>query len=288
MELLEPNQYDRVRPLFAGLDDQLAVAAILAGSAPARIYVDDTARPTAACSWTGHHFFLAGSPEAAGFHEDLRRLFADMIYPQAPAWGLEMLELKYAPEAWADVITGVILRDKNLMPAWRHYYVYRALPSAHKPLLPARGQPAPTEVRLPEGYRLTFIDADLLAQTHIAHLDALCEELRSERPSVAYFLAQSFGIAALCADELAGWCTSEYNTGERCEVGIGVLAPHQRRGLATAMGSAFRAHALAQGITRIGWHCWANNAPSIATALKLGYEKAAEYRTFIAWFDKVG
>jgi len=271
MHILEPHRYDRVRPLLAGLDDHLAVAAILDGAAPGQIYVDDPDHPTAAFTWTRHRFFLAGSPENASFNEAIRRLFAEVIYPQAPAWGLEMFELKHTPEGWAGVIPGVILRDQDPILAQRHYYVFRELKHDWRTLLP-------------QGYRLASIDADLLAQRHIRHLDDLKEELCSERPSVEDFLAQSFGIAALYGDELAGWCTSEYNSGDCCEVGIGTLAPHQRRGVATALGSAFVERAQTQGVLRIGWHCWANNAPSIATALKLGYQLAAEYTTYIAWF----
>jgi RimJ/RimL family protein N-acetyltransferase len=108
----------------------------------------------------------------------------------------------------------------------------------------------------------------------------------SERPAVADFLEKSFGVVAIHGDELAGWCTSEYNSGNRCEVGIGTLEPYQRRGLATVMGSALVEHALWRGITHIGWHCWASNTLSIATALKIGFQKVGEYSTYIAWFDK--
>jgi GNAT superfamily N-acetyltransferase len=104
---------------------------------------------------------------------------------------------------------------------------------------------------LPAGFRLAFAGPDLLARTDLAKLDALREELCSERPSVEDFLARSFGLVALCGADaaLAGWCTSEYNSGDRCEVGIGTLEPYQRRGLATAMGSAFVEHALNCGVT---------------------------------------
>jgi RimJ/RimL family protein N-acetyltransferase len=273
MHILEPNRYDRARPLFAALDDQLAAVAILDGATPGRIYVDDPDHPTAAFTWTRHRLFLAGSPANSDFSEGVRRLFAETIYPQAPAWGLEMFELNHTPTGWAEVIPGFILRDRESILARRHHYVFRELKHNWRRLLP-------------QGYRLAFIDADLLAQEHIRHLEDLREELCSERPSVEDFLARSFGIVALCGDELAGWCTSEYNSRDRCEVGIGTLAPYQRRGVATAMGSAFVEHAQAQGVARIGWHCWANNLPSIAAALKIGYELAAEYTTYIAWFDR--
>lgn len=273
MHILPMQHYDAVRPLFAGLDDQLAAVAILDGAVPARLYVDDPAAPSVAFTWTGYRFFLAGTPENTAFNLAVRALLADEICPEARAAGLETLELKHAPGGWAEVIAGLILRDMNPVLARRHFYVFRRLRHDWRSLLPA-------------GYRLAMIDAALLAQAHILNLDALREELCSERPSVEEFLAKSFGIAARCGDELAGWCTSEYNAGDRCEVGIGALEGHQRRGLATAMGSAFVEHALDRGVARIGWHCWAGNIPSIATALKIGYEKAAEYATCIARFGR--
>jgi hypothetical protein len=58
MPSLDLSQYDTVRPLFQPLNYHLATAAILDGSAPATIYVDDPARPRAAFTWTGYRFYL--------------------------------------------------------------------------------------------------------------------------------------------------------------------------------------------------------------------------------------
>lgn len=58
MPILDPSHYDLVRPLFQPLEHHLAIAAILDGSAPATIYVDDPAQPRAAFTWTGYRFYL--------------------------------------------------------------------------------------------------------------------------------------------------------------------------------------------------------------------------------------
>jgi RimJ/RimL family protein N-acetyltransferase len=270
MHNIKPSQYDRVRPLFQLLDHHLATAAILDGSAPAAIYVDDPAQPRAAFTWTGYRFFLAGSPQQATFNQHVRRLFVETIYPQARACGLEMFELKVASEDWEDAIRNTILPGQDPIKAQRQYFRLRALRHDWRTLLPA-------------DFHLAWITPELLARTDLAHLDDLREELCSERPSVEDFLARSFGVVAICDEDaaLAGWCTSEYNSGDRCEVGIGTLEPYQRRGLATAMGSAFVEHALSRGVTQIGWHCWARNLPSIATALAIGYEQVCDYTSSI-------
>lgn len=274
MPNLDPSHYDLVRPLFQPMEHHLAIAAILDGSAPAAIYVDDPAQPRAAFTRTGYRFFLAGSPQQAAFNEEVRTLLAETIALQALASGLEMFELKVASDEWEAPIRATILRGHEVILAQRQYFRFAALRHDWRALLPA-------------GFHLAFIGPDLLARTDLANLDALREELCSERPSVEDFLARSFGLVAICEADvaLAGWCTSEYNSGAACEVGIGTLEPYQRRGLATAMGSAFVEHALSRGVTQIGWHCWARNLPSVATALAIGYEKVCDYTTFVAWFD---
>ena len=271
---LAPTGYDKVRPLFQSLDHHLAVSAILENSAPAAVYVDDPARPAAAFTWTGYRYFLAGSPQQTEFNQQVGALLAGTIAPQALASGREMAELKTGSSEWEASIRNTILPGHELIRGQRQYLRFAALRHDWRK-------------RLPSGFRLDFVTADLLARTDLAHLDDLREELCSERLSVEDFLARSFGLVAINDQDasLAGWCTSEYNSDNRCEVGIGVLEPYQRRGLATAMGSAFVEHALNCGVTQIGWHCWARNLPSVATALAIGYEKVCDYTTLIVRFD---
>ncbi len=270
MHILHPSEYAKARPLFQALDDSLAVRAILEGASPGEVYVDDVAQPRAAFTWTGYRFFLAGSAETAGFNEAVRQMLVESIYPLAQASGPTMFELKAGPGGWDEAIETIILRDKHPIRARRHYYRFAELRHDWRLLLP-------------QGFRIERITGDLLRQMHLRNVGELMQEMCSERPSVDDFLAKSFGVVPVIGNEIAGWCTSEYNTGDRCEVGIGTLEPYQRRGLATAVGSALVEQALSAGITQIGWHCWANNIPSIATALKIGFEKADEYWSYIAW-----
>jgi GNAT superfamily N-acetyltransferase len=140
---------------------------------------------------------------------------------------------------------------------------------------------------LPDGYRLLPVDEDLLSKDHLLHLDDLVEEMLSERPSVKAFLDRSFAYCVAYDDNLVSWCLSEYNSGERCEIGIETQEDFQGRGLATVTASALIERAQSQGITQIGWHCFARNQASIAAAEKVGFGKAAEYPAYWALFDEV-
>ena len=141
---------------------------------------------------------------------------------------------------------------------------------------------------LPEDFLLRPVDRAMFDEP-IQDLDDLKEEMCSERSSPDDFLAKSFGVALLDAHRqnkmrvLAGWCLSEYNYADRCEVGIGTQEPYRRRGFATLMGMALIEEASLRGVTQLGWHCFTSNQASVATALKLGFRKEMDYTAFVKW-----
>jgi RimJ/RimL family protein N-acetyltransferase len=161
-----------------------------------------------------------------------------------------------------------LLADKEIIHANREYYACKKL--KHK-----------WQDFMPEGFQLQMVDADLLANTSLKHLDTLKEEMISERPSVDDFLAKSFGVCAIHENELASWCLSEYNADGRCEIGIETTSDYRQRGIATALTLAFLEHAFSHGIKEVGWHCFKRNETSAKTALKAGFDKVCDYKSFI-------
>jgi RimJ/RimL family protein N-acetyltransferase len=265
---LKPDEYDLARPLFDLLDHHLAVQAILAGSVRARVYVDHPAHPQAALTWTRHRFYLAGSVRK---RSDQR--FVETVCAEALQAGSDMFVLYYAPDGWGDTIDRV-LGTKFPIKAQRQFFVFREFRSDWRAMLPA-------------GFALEFVDRALLEKTHLKNREDLAEEMCSERESVADFLDRSFGVCLIQGDEIAGWCLSEYNSADRCEVGIATFEPYRRRGFATVMASALVEHALSQGVSQVGWHCYAHNLASAATALKAGFQKVKDYPVYLAFFDEV-
>ena len=276
---LEPAAFGRVRPLLAGLDEHLAAQAILARDVPGQVVVDDPQQPAAALAWTGHRFHLAGDPNREGFNAALRRLFTAEIYPQAQVAGQTEFTLYPAPgDRQAQV--GVILGDKYPIQDHRECYEWDAASAGEAHREDGRDH-------LPAGFVVRAVDARLLADAGLAHVDDLIEEVQSEGGSVADFLDKRFGVCVLHEAEIVGWCVSEFNSGDRCEVGIATDTRYRRRGLATAMTATLIAHAQARGISRIGWHCWASNRPSAATALRAGFTRRQDYPVYFAWFDPI-
>ena len=142
--------------------------------------------------------------------------------------------------------------------------------------LGAEGQAAEVAARL----ALRAVDRELVTAAELGRMEQLREEMCSERPSVEDFLARSFGVCLVDEeqDTLAGWCLSEYNCDDRCEVGIEVDEAYQRHGLGTLLARALCQEAFTRrGIRRVGWHCLAANAASGATARRAGLRLAKRY-----------
>ncbi len=269
---LEAGQYGRVQPLVEGLEFHLSLIALLSGTSPGAVYADDPCAPRAVMARTGHRFFLAGAPENAGFNQALARLFHETLIPQAGAAGLSAFGVCYDPAGWEPQLEA-ILPGMDIVRGLHEYYHL------------SEERPNPGRL-LPDGFTLRAADRSLLEDEGIARLDLLREEMCSERPSVDAFLENSFGVCAIHDDDLAGWCLSEYNTGRRCEIGIATLDPYRRRGVAIAITSAFVETARARGITEIGWHCYAGNVLSGATARAAGLKLVHTYPVHLVWLEK--
>lgn len=155
---------------------------------------------------------------------------------------------------------------------WRESYWIR----------PDAGSKAPSA---PRGYVLKEITAGLITGG-FANAEELTEEMRSERPSVEDFLAKSFGVCAIRGKEIAGWCLSEYNNSEGCEIGIEVVKDHRHKGLAAAMTSSFLRMAAIKGFGKVGWDCHRQNAPSWRTAQSTGFAISSSYPTVLVCKDR--
>jgi len=257
--------YPAVQPLFEPLRHHLALQALLAGAVPGRVFADHGA--LCALAWVQYRLFAAGDDSASG----LAAALETEVAVQARAAGIRYLGLYAAPSALPAVHAGL---GDRVRPAGSRLYFERPAAAA-----------APWRDRLPPGYDVCLVDRALLARDNLENLDSLRAEMCSERRSVEAFLRHSFGVCALCGGALAGWCLSEYNHAGACEVGIEVLEPHRRQGLATALALALVERAAAAGLRRIGWHCYAGNLGSVATARAAGFDQIAEYP---AWVVHIG
>ncbi len=168
MTALHPNSYELIRPLLLGMDFHLVGRSILAKQTPAQIFVDNHEHPKTLFAQAGHRYILAGDPEIDSFNLGIKKMFANVIYPRALAAGQEGFAVYYDSPAWEEKMDA-LLADKEIIHADREYYACKKL--SHK-----------WQDFMPEGFQIQMVDADLLANSDLKHLETLKEEMASERP----------------------------------------------------------------------------------------------------------
>ncbi|MBC8223387.1 GNAT family N-acetyltransferase [Candidatus Bathyarchaeota archaeon] len=260
MSLLAPGLYDGLMPLFAPLDHHLTLRSIVQGKTSASVYVDRVHQPRAAFLWRKGKAWLLGSP-VDSFNDGLMDTLESDYFQILREHGADRFRLHY-DERWGSDLDRVFLglRREEYQRSYYH--------------LDAGGKN--WDVNLPHDFRIVEIDEALLASKYM-NIDLVRDETVSERDSVEDFLESSFGYVAMKGDEIVTWCMSEYNTGDRCELGIATIERHQRKGLATQVARAVIGYAVGRGVNSIGWHCWKSNEPSVRTALKIGFEHGLDY-----------
>jgi len=278
--LLTPDQLPAARTLFNAMaGHHLILPSILAGLTPARVWVDDPNAPRVAAALFHNKIYLLGSSREAGFNATLGELLTGEVFPELKQNDVGIALIFPSNPGWAELYPSLFGNAfARIYPdAQRQVYAFDA---GKNTLIDWRGL-------LPEGFTLRAVDAALLADDRWSSIEYLREETQSERISVEDFLAHSFGVCLTHGLDLVAWCLSEYNCGERCEVGIATVEQYQRRGFGSVVGAAFVEEALRRGYRSIGWHCWTRNLPSAALARRIGYTQSAEERLAFCVFPGV-
>lgn len=255
------------RPLFHELERTHAlVAAFFEGCATARLFVDDAVQPRAGVIVCNSRVLCAGDTTQTGFLEEMEQRFTNELIPAHIARGNDAYLVYAAGDGW-DAAVQYIFPTRDLYHGTRQYYEIRDF--------------APkSDLQLPDAFSMQLITPEFMS-SELEGLAAVREEMCSERASVEDFLARSFGICPVYENGIAGWCMSEYNVGDRCEIGIATAPNYQRKGIATLATWSFLTEAHRRGYTRVGWDCWTRNEPSGATARKAGFTLVEEYPAIV-------
>lgn len=267
---LEKSGYPSALALFRNSRHHMKLTALKEGRIEARVFAD-ALEPSLACVLYKNKLLAASALPARSLAAMLKPFLLEEAYEKRMGCGAVEAHVFWDG---AHVCEAALSALADKCPA-RTVHAYYELGDA------ARCKDASA----PEGYVLRDVDGALLREG-LLRTDELREEMRSERVSEEAFLRESFGVCAVSGGELAGWCLSEYNCSEGCEVGIAVGEGHRRRGIALAMVAEFARELARRGGGRIGWHCYSSNAASSATALSAGFEKKLEYGEILCFFDE--
>ena len=96
---------------------------------------------------------------------------------------------------------------------------------------------------------------------------------------VGNHLREGFAAAAIVDDQIASIAQASGVTEQYADIGIFTLEPYRRKGYAAACVSLVAREAQKRGLTPV-WSTGADNAGSLATAKRVGYEEA-EQATYV-------
>ena len=273
---LSEEEYGRVHPVFEELGNyHIYIDAVIEGGLPGRIVVDDPQSPETAFIWgksSDAGFYLEGNPDNGAFNRSLNQWILEEVYPEAKGLpGVVDYALYYPPEAWEDRID-VILKDTSANRDERKYFEFERPTVAWK-------------AHIPPDFHMVQIDRHLLERADLKNIDHVIKWTRDPWQSTAHFLEKGFGFCLVNGDDIVSWCLSDYVYGQRCEIGIHTDENYRRQGFAALTVAATVDFCLGNGMTKIGWHCWAPNLASAATARKAGFRHVLDHPVYHAWFN---
>jgi RimJ/RimL family protein N-acetyltransferase len=244
----------QVHGLFKSLEHHLLIRALFEGNLIAKIFADGKPQPRAGLIAYNGRFVLGGDPDNESFNDDIAAYFRETVIPSLNGEGFLVT---FTSDAWIPTLNKLFTGNEIILA-----------PRLYFEITPDQNR----EVNLPERFSIQTVGTELM-KSNMEGLETLREEMCSERTSVDDFLDKSFGVCPVYENQIVGWCLSEYNTGDRCEIGIATLHPHQRKGIATAITRAFLIEAAKRDYQHVGWDCWERNQASVATAYKAGFDK---------------
>lgn len=252
MHKLQTSHYSTAQPLFAEMAEfNLSVAAVLAGTAPGEVYVDDVHTPQVGFVISSEGHYLAGDSEHAARCQGLREIIPPHAY------------LIFHPVSW----------EGRLNLIW----VNRAARQHSRQCLRFQSaQPPNFHHSIPEGFQLRRIDHELLTRTDLQNHEAIANWVGGWH-SPDYFLQHGVGFCLVEGDTIVSWCLTDCVNANQCEIGITTDGRYRRRGLAAIVVSATVDVCLKNGLTHIGWHCLSSNSGSLAVAKKVGFAKIRDY-----------
>ncbi len=270
---LETKDYNKVRVLFKEFDYQVIVRAVIDGSSPGKIWVDDPLHPTCGFIATTEGWFLAGNPNKIEFNQGLKALIEDMILrgkfysPVNPNF-LSYLFFHIDSEKWKDKFPDIFQIRPPLSTHRIHFY-------CDKPIHDWKNN-------LPEGYNLLQVDSTLKNDS-LKFPEDIEEWVES---SLDDQMKRGFGMCLVQGNKVVVWVNSDCASGEECEIGIITTEDYRLKGLGALTAAAAVEHCLSIGYSRVGWHCETHNYGSIRVAQKVGFIKERDYVHYICMFNE--
>jgi RimJ/RimL family protein N-acetyltransferase len=252
-----------VRPIVDDLMRfNVSIAGVLSRNNPGAVYVDQPDTPQLVLLMSPEGTYLAGDTPSAHQVSALKNHVTDLMENDA----IQALWLTCDP-AWQPVLDDFLPRPP--LRVARQHYVCTTLAFDWRS-------------HVPEGFAVHRIDQTLLTRADLIIPDHVHDWIENNWGTQEDFFAHGFGFVTEALDtcKIASWSLSDCTGDHACEIGIHTHPEYRRQGLGALTAAAAVDYALAQGLSRVGWHCNTDNIGSQYTALRVGFTLERDYVSF--------
>lgn len=268
---LEKAKYGDVRPLFEGWRLNLRIGSVLDQNIRGTVFVDNVDRPQTSLLWVHDMFCLAGDENNRDFDETLDSFTTETIAPRTAKIGLGYFAVQvHRLQRWESEIRD-LLKHRDLRVNYECKYTFN----------PVKYSKFNDWKEIPSGFSISRIDRNVLGDSHC---EVLLNAIRRYWVSVDRFAEKGIGFCMRHGRVLISCCFTAYLSGNEYEIRIDTYdAEYRNRGFAALTARTFIDYCLANDLTPV-WSADRTNAPSIAIAEKLGFEKVVEYPDYYFYF----
>ncbi len=269
---LSAGEQSRALPLLEGRQHLLLLSAVIAGSAPGYVCVDDPVHPRALFASGPEGHYLVGDPGDGAFTRALADHLQGELLPRAREQQWACFVLSHEPE-WAQAMDELFPGQVLVRNSQRYF---------------SHGGPLPDwRAALEDGVTAAPITGELLARDDLGNIQWLRRFCQGDYASLEDFYAHGFGTCLVRDGVALSWCTTDCVVGDQAEIGITTAPEHRRKGYGAAVAAATVEEARRRGIRHIGWHCFQQNLASAATALRVGFVERYSHAVVSLWLNPV-
>jgi hypothetical protein len=264
---LEKSEHYKCRELVYE-EGLLEAEAVIEGSHPGRIFVDDIISPASGFIWLGSNngFIFIGNEENEEFNFELYDFFNTVIKHDANKLGLTAFEAIGNHSKWNDTFKKVF--GENVKGYNQRVYELKKTDY--------RKQNEPV---IEQGYEVIKITKDIIenkGSISFKNIDFLHSKILEFWNSFEKFLEKGIGYIAVYKNEIVSVCFSGVVSGNVHGVDIETLKHHQGKKLGQKVAHLFANECIENNITPY-WDCMEINTPSVSVAENIGFKNEFNY-----------
>ena len=195
-ELKSPESQE-TQPLFAPFSFHASCAAVLNGTNPGRILVDDPLDATAGFVLSPEAAYLSGDADNMAFCRSLGSYLRDLKNLGVAIWHLEFV---VSSDRWRHRLDEIARAGEVVSTSRRHYLCSNV--DDVRPL------PRPEE-----GVTIRPIDQALLDSGTFSLPNHIVSWIGNNWGSRSHFLSAGFGVVAICGGEIVSWSVADCRAG---------------------------------------------------------------------------